>query len=75
LNLLLGQEGTGKSALISTSAETLKYQGKECLLAGCATTGIAASNIRGKTFYSRGGIPIATAKKVDVAKKTIQKRL
>ncbi|KAF5321196.1 hypothetical protein D9619_001956 [Psilocybe cf. subviscida] len=76
LMLLLGQGGTGKSTLIGAITETFQYHGQASILAKCATTGIAASDIGGQTLHSWAGISIAT-KNVDAQKsnpKTAAKR-
>ena len=50
--IILGPGGTGKSMLISAITETFEHYGKEDILTKCATTGIAASDIGGKTVHS-----------------------
>ncbi|KAF9470258.1 hypothetical protein BDN70DRAFT_902252, partial [Pholiota conissans] len=50
--LILGHGGTGKSHLISTITETFEYLKSSSKLAKCATSGIAASGIKGQTLHS-----------------------
>jgi energy-coupling factor transporter ATP-binding protein EcfA2 len=50
--LILGPGGTGKSKLIKAITETFKHYGKDDILAKCATTGIAATDIGGRTLHS-----------------------
>lgn len=56
--LVLGQGGTGKSTLIAAITETFAIHKGEHLLAKCAMTGIAASEIGGQTLHSWAGLPI-----------------
>lgn len=63
--LILGPGGTGKSLLISAISETFKYYNQESILAKCATTGIAASNIGGQTLHSWAALPIIRPKSED----------
>jgi len=58
----LGQGGTGKSMLIGAITETFKFYGQENILAKCATTGIAATDIGGQTLHSWAGIQIRRKK-------------
>jgi len=61
--LILGQGGTGKSMLIGAITETFKFYGKEDILAKCATTGIAATDIGGQTLHSWAGLQIRKKQK------------
>lgn len=54
--LVLGQGGTGKSTLIKAITETFRFYGKEDILAKCATTGIAATDIGAATLHSWAGL-------------------
>ncbi|PPQ92734.1 hypothetical protein CVT25_015701 [Psilocybe cyanescens] len=54
--LILGQGGTGKSMLIGAITETFRYYGQLDILAKCATTGIAATDIGGMTLHSWAGL-------------------
>jgi len=40
--------------------ETFEFYGQQDILAKCATTGIAATDIGGRTFHSWAGISINT---------------
>lgn len=76
--IILGPGGTGKSMLISAITETFEHYGKEDILSKCATTGIAASDIGGKTLHSWAGLSINVPKGEDWQSKasstTSQKR-
>ena len=76
--LILGSGGTGKSKLIGAITETFKYYGKEDILAKCATTGIAATDIGGRTLHSWAclthNIPKTDNWIEKAAKATIEKR-
>ncbi len=50
--IVLGPGGTGKSLLIGAVTETFEYYAASNRLAKCATTGIAAADIGGKTLHS-----------------------
>ena len=54
--LILGQGGTGKSTLIRTISETFLHYNKLNILAKCATTGIAATDIGAYTLHSWAGL-------------------
>jgi len=54
--LILGQGGTGKTTLIGAITETFRHYNKLHLLAKCATTGIAASDIGAYTLHSWAGL-------------------
>ena len=54
--LILGQGGTGKSTLIRAITETFQYHDKLNILAKCATTGIAATDIGAYTLHSWAGL-------------------
>ena len=54
--LILGQGGTGKSTLIRAISETFKHYNKLDILAKCATTGIAATDIGAYTLHSWAGL-------------------
>ena len=54
--LILGQGGTGKTTLIGAITETFRHYNKLDLLAKCATTGIAASDIGAYTLHSWAGL-------------------
>lgn len=54
--LILGQGGTGKTTLIKAITETFRHYNKLDLLAKCATTGIAASDIGAYTLHSWAGL-------------------
>lgn len=54
--LVLGQGGTGKTALINAVTETFNIEGSKFMLAKTGTTGIAASLIDGSTVHSWAGI-------------------
>ena len=54
--MTLGAGGVGKSVLIGAITETFSHYKNQERLALCATTGIAASNIGGKTLHSWAGI-------------------
>jgi hypothetical protein len=56
--LIQGQGGTGKSLLIAAITETFEHFNASSLLAKCATSGIAASEIKAQTFHSWASIPI-----------------
>jgi len=50
--LILGQGGTGKSTVIRAITETFQHYNKLDILAKCATTGIAATDIGAYTLHS-----------------------
>lgn len=54
--LILGQGGTGKSTLIRAITETFQHYNKLHILAKCATTGIAATDIGAYTLHSWAGL-------------------
>lgn len=54
--LILGQGGTGKTTLIRAITETFRFYGQLDILAKCATTGIAATDIGGYTLHSWAGL-------------------
>ena len=54
--LILGQGGTGKSTLIRTISEAFQHYDKLDILAKCATTGIAATDIGAYTLHSWAGL-------------------
>jgi len=54
--MILGSGGAGKSMLISAVTETFAHHDSAELLALCATTGIAASNIGGTMLHSWAGL-------------------
>ena len=54
--LILGQGGTGKSTLIRAISETFRHYDKLDILAKCATTGIAATDIGASTLHSWAGL-------------------
>lgn len=53
--LILGEAGSGKSAIIARMARRLDQQGRKYYLAG--TTGVSANNINGVTLHSLFAIP------------------
>lgn len=57
--LVLGPGGTGKSLLIGAITETFQYHGQEHILAKCATTGIAATDIGAQTLHSWAAMSVA----------------
>ena len=54
--LILGQGGTRKSMLIRAITETFQHYDKLDILAKCATTGIAATDIGAYTLHSWAGL-------------------
>ena len=54
--LILGEGGTGKTALIRAITETFRHYAKLDILAKCATTGIAATDIEAYTLHSWAGL-------------------
>lgn len=71
--LVLGPGGTGKSLLISAITETFKFYKQESILAKCATTGIAATNIEGRTLHSWAALPIVRSTSVEwINKSSVQ---
>lgn len=54
--LILRQGGTGKTTLIWAITETFRHYGKLDILAKCATTGIAATDIGAYTLHSWAGL-------------------
>lgn len=69
--LVMGQGGTGKSLLIAAITETFAAYGQEHILAKCATTGIAASDIGGQTVHSWASLATRTKKNKDGTEKKI----
>jgi hypothetical protein len=63
--LILGQGGTGKSLLIAAITETFEHLGAAPLLAKCATTGIAATEIKAQTLHSWAGLSARHPKEED----------
>jgi hypothetical protein len=74
-----GAGGTGKSMLINTLTSTFEQNGGAALLAKTATSGVAASLIKGSTVHSWGCIPIVTPSDNDwtksPSKEALKKRL
>ena len=60
LLIVHGQGGTGKSALLNAISRTFDDLGASHLLAKMATSGVAASIIRGQTLHSWAALPIFT---------------
>ena len=54
--LILGQGGTGKSTLIHAISETFLHYDKLDILAKCATTGIAATDVGAYTLHLWAGL-------------------
>ena len=54
--LILGEGGTGKSTLIRAITETFQHHDRIDILAKCATTGIAATDIGACTLHSWAGL-------------------
>lgn len=75
--LILSQGGTGKSLLIAAIMETFEYYNQTHILAKCATTGIAATDIGGVTLHSWAGLSKRAPTKPDwlenATKKTTSK--
>ena len=60
LLIVHGQGGTGKSALLNAISSTFEELGASHLLANTATSGVAASIIKGQTLHSWAALPIFT---------------
>ena len=60
LLIVHGQGGTGKSALLNAISNTFEELGASHLLAKTATSGVAASIIKGQTLHSWAALPIFT---------------
>ena len=60
LLIIHGQGGTGKSALLNAISSTFEELGVSHLLAKMATSGVAASIIKGQTLHSWAALPIFT---------------
>jgi len=58
LMMIMGEGGTGKSTVINAVTDTFKKVEAEKLLAKTATSGVAASLVKGTTVHSWAGIPI-----------------
>ncbi|KIL65994.1 hypothetical protein M378DRAFT_46942, partial [Amanita muscaria Koide BX008] len=63
--IVLGPGGTGKSMLIAAITETAKFHNISNLLAKCATSGVAACEIKGQTFHSLFGLGVRESKAED----------
>ncbi|KIK74991.1 hypothetical protein PAXRUDRAFT_64207, partial [Paxillus rubicundulus Ve08.2h10] len=57
LMIVVGPGGTGKSRLLNAITRVYAQEGTLSKLAKTATTGVAASNIGGRTVHSWAGIP------------------
>ena len=60
--LILGEGGVGKSMLIGAITETFEYYMATSLLAKCAASGVAASDIGAQTLHSLLGLNIRMPK-------------
>ena len=60
LLIVHGQGGTGKSTLLNAISNTFEKFGASHLLAKTATSGVAASIIRGQTLHSWAALPVFT---------------
>ena len=60
--LIVSQGGTGKSALLNAVTSLFEAEDVSSLLAKTATSGVAASLIKGSTIHWWAGIPIKTPK-------------
>lgn len=56
--LILGEAGIGKSMFVGAITENFEHYRSTHLLAKCAATGIAASDIGAQTLHSREGVLI-----------------
>jgi hypothetical protein len=63
--LILGEGGVGKSMLIGAITETFEYYKAASLLAKCAASGVAASDIGAQTLHSLLGLMIRMPKEDD----------
>ena len=73
LMLVIGQGGCGKSVLIDGVTETFEFHGKRKSLAKCATSGVAAIQIKGQTIHSWAGIGVRKPKAPDWVQKAGEK--
>ena len=71
---ITGAAGTGKSVLLQAIVKALRkqYSAKDAVVV-TATTGIAASLIKGSTLHSWAGCGLAKASAADLARKISQR--